>query len=119
MQAAKLSVTPFIVDPPVCPVTYECISIEGPSVELTCTDPNVRIDSQTGELSFQTFDMVKYLPGDYNVTIRGTTGTVVPLPAEAKFNLKLVNPCFSAKFRNNDLQSLTDVRYVLGNQPIV
>ena len=81
VQAAKLSVKPFIVDPPVCPVTYECISIEGPSTDLTCNDPNVKIDSQTGELSLQTFDMVKYHPGDYTVTIRGTTGTVVPLHA--------------------------------------
>jgi len=36
---ANILVNPFIVDPPVCPVTYECISVTGPDVDVKCVDP--------------------------------------------------------------------------------
>jgi hypothetical protein len=37
-DAATIKVNQFIVDPPICQVTYECVSVEGPDPNVKCED---------------------------------------------------------------------------------
>ena len=65
----SITVNSLIVDPPVCPITFECVSVEsltddGGDSDVKCDDPdNLSFDTSTGELTFQTTDMELYAPG--------------------------------------------------------
>lgn len=61
----------FIVDPPVCDVSYECIS-------ASCLTDAVRFKPD-GSLVYETIDLDAYPPGEIEFTIRGTVGTLVPI----------------------------------------
>ena len=44
---------PLTNDPPICPITFECISISGQNSNLSCEDSDaVTFDELTGELAF-------------------------------------------------------------------
>lgn len=72
-------VVPFEVYAPICPVTYECVSIKSQSASIECGAPIVRFDSEIGSVTIFTYDMKKYPPGAYDVTIKGTVGVTSKL----------------------------------------
>ena len=80
----KFNVKPFVVDPLVCYVSYECISD-------SCLTKAVRF--KNGRFDFETFDMVEFPPGEIEFTIRATVGNLIPLTELTKIKITLVNPC--------------------------
>jgi len=62
--------------------------------------------------------MAKYRPGVYEFTFRASTGSVVPISTQFKFNLTLVDPCSTAKILSTNLFSFADMSYTLGNEAI-
>ena len=69
-QNPKMSftLTPFIVEPPVCSFTYSCVMTAGPTVipdlcALTDGDSNGVFDPISGNYEFYSIDMAKYIPG--------------------------------------------------------
>ena len=70
----------FVLDPPVCDITYECVSVAGNSTSVKCDDPGtVDFNPKTGNLIFTTIDKEKYSPGIYKFTLRGKAGTKYPV----------------------------------------
>ena len=70
----------LLVDPPVCSVTFECLSVIGEDPDVQCEDKDtVTFSTLTGQLTFKTNDMIKYTPGSYIFTMRGTVGETVPI----------------------------------------
>ena len=44
---------PLEVYPPVCPISFECVSVDGPDDDVACTDEEVvMFDAETGSLTF-------------------------------------------------------------------
>ena len=117
----------LIVYPPVCPVTYECLSTEilqGSDADIRCDDPEiVTFDPASGHFVFETADMEKYSPGQYQFNMRGTVGVQDKISADYSISLKLVNPCPLTSLRNVLGTSFMDMRYTLGrdavNQPFI
>lgn len=100
-QGARLAVAPLDVDPIVCPVTYFCVSIIGVTMSIDCNDSSVvSVNSQTGVFSFMSHDMEKYLPGEYEVTLKGSAGTEVLVHTEFTFTMRLEDPCPTSKLSN-------------------
>ena len=93
-NGAQINVTPFIAGPPVCPITYECISVRGEDINLKCNDSGVvSFDEIEGTMNFNTLDMAKYRPGSYEIIIRGTVGFETKISEDVTFTLVLENPC--------------------------
>lgn len=86
----------MIVDPPVCPATYQCISITGPDGRLNCLASAVTLNTNTGTFRFVSTDSQAILPGEYEVTLRASTGTVNPISDDFTFTLRLEDPCKEA-----------------------
>jgi hypothetical protein len=92
------------VYPPVCDVTYECISVEGDDADVTCEIPDVSffesVTTEDGQNSvyfnFGTYRNDLYDPGTYKFTIQGTTGSETPITATSTFTLTLEDPCPAA-----------------------
>ena len=80
----KFDVKPFVVDPPVCDVTYECISD-------SCMTKAVRFNN--GRFDFETFDMVEFPPGEIEFTIRATVGNLIQLEEITTIKITLIDPC--------------------------
>ena len=100
-QGARLAVAPLDVDPIVCPVTYFCVSIIGVTMSIDCNDSSVvSVNSQTGVFSFMSHDMEEYLPGEYEVTLKGSAGTEVLVHTEFTFTMRLEDPCPTSKLSN-------------------
>lgn len=67
--------------PPGCEITYTCVGVSGPDLDVQCDIPGVTTfdgvyDGQNtdGTWTFGT-DLIKtYGPGDYVITIEGVTG---------------------------------------------
>lgn len=77
----------FVVDPPVCTVSYECIS-------SNCLLEPLQFETD-GSIFFVTTDIEKYPPGELLFTVRGTVGNLVPITLERTVNITLVNPCYT------------------------
>ena len=88
------------MDPEICPVTYECVSIDGPSESFSCDSSVFKLDDASGQITVTTSDMARFKPGDYQIVIRGSAGTQVPLSIDVAFTLKLENPCPSVTLSN-------------------
>ena len=115
----QFKINDFVVDPPVCPVTYECISIDDPDSIFTCVSDEIfNIDNATGQITVQSSDMAKYRPGDYLVTLRGSAGTVFPVFVDTTFTLSLINPCPTAALSNLQKEPFLSVTYTLGDESI-
>ena len=99
---STFTVNPFLVDPPICPVTYECITVTGKNLNAPCDNlaDSIVFSPTTGRLTFLTDDMEKYEPGSYIFTMRGTVGESAPISADFAFTLILSNPCPIASLRN-------------------
>ena len=109
----------FINDPPVCEITYECItvvSLNETESAISCDDQNVVVyfSTLTGRLILRTYDMAKYSPGVYQFTIRGTSGTVALISTEVVFTMTLVDPCPTTSLSNIQVRPFIDMRYILG-----
>ena len=116
---ANIQVNPFIVDPPVCAVTYECISVTGPDADVQCTDSDVvKFSSSTGAWTFNTNNIAKYGAGEYKITIRGTAGFGIPVATEVVFRLVTVNPCNTATISNLQKQPFKDMEYSLSTEAV-
>lgn len=94
LTGVKLTVTPFIVEPVVCHVSYECVRVTGDSPNLTCEELN--IDADSGVMLFLSTDMMTYTPGEYKIMVRGSAGFEEKSKAEVELTLNLVNPCSTA-----------------------
>ena len=111
----------FVLDPPVCPITYECVSATATvnSTSVKCNDPGtVDFDSKTGNLIFTTFDKEKYVPGIYMFTLRVTAGTEYPVYNSVTITFTLTNPCPTAKPLVMNQFPFIDMRYTLGRDAI-
>ena len=69
-QGAFIKVEDFIAEPKNCPVVYECVQVSGAS-NLQCDD---FVFASNQVLTLKTFDMAKFTPGDYDITIKGSAG---------------------------------------------
>ena len=75
-QGLNFKLNDLVVDPNICPVTYECVSIGDADSSITCDSNTVfKLDSASGQISVMTSDMARYKPGDYPVVIRGSAGS--------------------------------------------
>jgi hypothetical protein len=62
--------------------------------------------------------MAKYSPGEYFVTIRGTSGIEAPVSTTIVLKLVLVDPCPTAKITHLQQHPFADVTYPLGTEAI-
>jgi len=62
--------------------------------------------------------MAKYSPGEYMVTIRGTSGTIAPVSTNIVLKLVLVDPCPTATITHLQQHPFGDVTYPLGSKAI-
>ena len=113
----------FQVYPPVCNITFECVSTEkivgGKDDDVRCDDPDaVTFDPTTGLLNFETADIDKYSLGTYRFYMRGTVGLVDKITADYSFMMRLVNPCPTTVLRNKHDFPFVDMRYYLGYNAI-
>ena len=119
VQGLRFKLNDLVVDPYICPVSYECVSIDDPSSSLTCDSNEVfQVDNKTGLITVKTTDMTTYKPGDYPVIIRGSAGTLVSVTVDFTFTLRLVNPCPTARLSNLQKDPIFSVKYSLGDEPI-
>ena len=91
----QFTLTPFIVEPPVCTFAYSCVMTAGPAgmpdlCALTDGDSHGVFDPITGNYEFYSIDMANYVPGQYTFEI---TGTVGDKSATSTFVMTLVDPC--------------------------
>ena len=91
----QFTLTPYQVEPPVCPFTYSCAMRDGPVgvpdlCALTDGDSHGVFYAITGNYEFYSIDMAKYIPGSYTFEIIGTVGDK---SASSIFVMTLVNPC--------------------------
>ena len=79
--------------PPGCDISYACIEVSGgPSPFVTCDIPDVTtFDGR--KWTFKTDQIRTYTPGNYSVTIEGTTGINSFKSTNATFQLTLEDPC--------------------------
>ena len=59
--------------------------------------------------------MKKYSPGEYEITLRGTTGTNYPVSTEGLLILTLINPCPFASITSLVETPFNDKIYLLGS----
>ena len=91
----------FVVDPLICPVTYACVSVSGPSSNMRCDIPGVTsLDSSNGNFSFRSSDVERFPEGDYTFTLEGSSGVDSIVTAVTTFTLRLRNPCTSASLES-------------------
>lgn len=88
------------IDPPICNVTFECISVEGDDPDMSCLADELTFESASGETFFKSLDIDKFAPGSYEFTLRATTGTEIPISTDFAFNFTLVDPCPSQDLKN-------------------
>jgi len=113
----QFTLTPFLVEPQVCPFTYSCAMISGPAgvpdlCALTDGDSHGVFDPITGNYEFYSIDMAKYLPGQYTFEI---TGTVGDKSDTATFVMTLVDPCPTTVLSIIDPDPFEDQTYILRN----
>ena len=110
----------FVIYPPVCDITYECVSVTGNSTSVKCNDPGtVDFNPKTGNLIFTTLDKEKYSPGIYKFVLRGKAGTANPVKHEVTITFTLTDPCLTAKPLMMNQFPFVDMWYTLGRNTIV
>lgn len=109
---------PLSVDPPVCPITFECINVVGNYQSVNCNAELVYLDPLTGSVTFNTQRMATFPPGDYTFTMRGTTGLVDLISTDFTFTLTMTDPCPTSTLTNIAEFPFIDVRYTLGRPEI-
>ena len=92
-QGAQFYVNPPAVYPPVCPVTYECVSYSFKGMVSDCKEAAVSFSTGSGSLNFNTIDNKRYPPGDYTFTLKAEVGSVVPISTSFSFDLRLIDAC--------------------------
>ena len=118
-DGTTFTVTPLIIDPSVCQITYSCISVDGPDSDVRCEDKNiVNFSRSTGTTVIRTLDVKKYSPGTYTFNLRGTAGTVVPLTADFSFKVTLIDPCPQAQLAILNHHPFENMEYILGRESI-
>ena len=141
-SAAGVRVSPaaFSTEPSVCKVAYECVKLTylGDGLDNDCDGDCVagasgspggdedcdgiqeirNFDPATGSFTFQTTDIDKYPPGDYEITIRGTTGSGTQIADETVVTLTLVDPCPTAELVNVEPPKFEDIEYLIGRPAI-
>ena len=108
----------MVVDPPVCPVTYQCISVTGPDSRLSCLAPAVGLNTNTGTIRFTSTDSQAYYPGEYVFTVRASSGTVNAVTDEFTFTLRMEDPCKESNLIPLQGLKFVNVRYMLGRDQI-
>ena len=109
----------FVLYPPICEITYECVSVAGYNNSVKCDDPDtVNFNPKTGNLIFKTFDKEKYSPGNYKFTLRGKAGTEFPVQKEITIMFTLSDPCPTVKPLMINQFPFEDMRYTLGQDVI-
>jgi hypothetical protein len=89
---------PFVLDPPVCDITYECVSVSSNNTSVKCNDTGiVNFNPISGNFIFTTFDKETYSPGVYNFTLRGKAGTSFPVQHDVIITITLSDPCPTVK----------------------
>lgn len=112
-SGASIQIAPFVVKPAFCPVTYECIRVQGKDESLTCD----QFSFPSNEVMFfKSFDMAKFRPGQYELTVRGTIGIQNTLDSEVILAFTLVDPCPDALVSNLNRSPFDDVIYYLGSE---
>ena len=114
------------VDPPVCNITFSCISVQklaGMDDNVRCNDPDtITFNPETGLLNFETFDIDKYSLGKYKFNMRATVGIGNPfdtINADFFFIMELANPCPFTNLRNMNEFPFKNMRYNLGSDSIM
>ena len=114
-DGAILSLESVAVNPPECSVTYTCLSVVGNDPDVTCGDAGlVSLDSDTGSLSFNSYDMAKYSPGEYTFTIRASISDYPSIMTDFTYTIILTDPCPTASFVTLNSRPFDDMVYVLG-----
>ena len=69
-EGVTFRVSPPIIDPVICPITYNCVSVDGPDADVRCDDKaSVNFIASSGQLTFETLDIKKYSPGTYTFNL--------------------------------------------------
>ena len=115
--ALTVNTKAFIVDPPVCGVTYSCQIVDGPRLDIcdfSDGDTSSFFDPSTGDFRFMSTNIVDFEPGTYKMEITGTSGA-----KQQSFvvDLVMIDPCFSVDL---DVQAnpFSDRIYVLRDPEI-
>ena len=116
----QFTLTPFLVEPPVCTFTYSCVMTDGPAgvpnlCALTDGDSHGVFDQISGNYEFYSIDMAKYKPGSYTFQI---TGTVGDKSASETFVMTLVDPCPTTVLTITLPDPFVDKTYNLRDQQI-
>lgn len=116
-QPMVFTLSPFQVDPPICLVTYECISIVGAEaspVTPTCSSFSGNLNDVSRQLttSFNKSDYANVRPQVYTVTIRGTA-TKSGATADATFTFELEDFCLTQATVNR--ADIPDTSYNIAN----
>ena len=85
-------------DPSFCPIAYECISVtentQGAKSSLQCDSLDaLNIENSSGKIQLMTYDMQKYTPGTYNITMKASSGYLSPVSIQYSIEIILVDPC--------------------------
>ena len=65
------------LDPPICPLTFECKIVAGPRLDLCEVDEGTSVggfDERTGQFTFQSSDAARFEPGLYVMEIKVKSG---------------------------------------------
>ena len=65
------------LDPPICPLTFECKIVSGPRLDLCEVDEGTSVggfDERTGQFTFQSSDAARFEPGLYVMEIKVKSG---------------------------------------------
>ena len=100
-----------MVKPKICPIQYECVDTLG----LRCGN-ELTVNSETGRVKLRTFDMSRFPPGPYEVTLRASSGSISPISVDLSFKVMLIDPCPTAVIARPDQSSadFSDSVYTLG-----
>ena len=69
-------------------------------------------------MTMKTFDMEKYIPGEYEITIRCSAGITNKVEAEVILTLTLMDPCPTSQLSNLLETPFEDVIYILGAEEV-
>ena len=100
----------FKVDPPVCPITYECQSASG------CDIPGVS-SFNAGRFTFETNNRLRFPVGDYVYQIKASSGVDSVISTFSELTLRIREPCEQTKImpRPGSEEYFKDMSYILGD----
>ena len=102
-----------------CIVTYECLTLEGSGKTFSCSDlSELTFYIDSGNFEFKSRDKSKFPPGDYSLTIKGTTGTLTTQSDSVQVQFTIVDSCSLASFILPSVSPIDDLTYTLGQEPV-